>query len=201
MKHWPAPPLRHVPSFSRRPSSRSAADRRAREDHRELIPAALPPLSGSPHLVQTIESHDAHSRCRVLRRRRRLAGFSVYIDSLQRANDHESSGGGYRFLRKSGGAERRQLAERPCDADRDGGRTLRSVADEAAIQGVLKNDVLTGEFISTYVATRAAGSLIWPDSKMPDGYDPRQRPWYQQAVKADARVLTETLCRRVERRP
>lgn len=120
-----------------------------------------------------------------------FAGFSVYIDSLQRATttkavEEDIASSGNQAAQSVANWLNGRVTLTAMAADAAG-----QVADEAAIGSVLKNDVLTGEFISTYVGNESGQFMIWPDSKMPDGYDPRQRPWYQQAVKADARVLTE----------
>ncbi|MDX0507199.1 HAMP domain-containing protein [Sinorhizobium medicae] len=120
-----------------------------------------------------------------------FAGFSVYIDSLQRATttkavEEDIASSGHQAAQSVANWLNGRVTLTAMAADAAG-----RVADEAAIQGVLKNDVLIGEFISTYVGNESGKFITWPESEMPEGYDPRQRPWYQQAVKADARVLTE----------
>ncbi len=32
---------------------------------------------------------------------------------------------------------------------------------------------------------------MWPADELPEGYDPRERPWYKDAVAAKASTLTE----------
>lgn len=59
------------------------------------------------------------------------------------------------------------------------------------VETVLKNAVLTREFVGTYLGDEQGNFVIWPFSENPPGYDARQRPWYQDAVKADQPVLTE----------
>ncbi|MDK1384581.1 methyl-accepting chemotaxis protein McpU [Sinorhizobium sp. 8-89] len=120
-----------------------------------------------------------------------FAGFSVYIDSLQRATttkaveeDIASSGNQAAQSVANWLNGRVTLTAMVADA-------VSRVGDDAGVQPVLKNDVLTAEFISTYVGNESGKFITWPETPMPEGYDPRQRPWYQQAVKADARVLTE----------
>src|SRR5690606_23958987 len=64
-------------------------------------------------------------------------------------------------------------------------------ADTAGIEAVLQNDVLVGQFLTTYIGDQSGVFTSWPKSDLPEGYDPRQRPWYKNAVEAKASVLTE----------
>jgi len=64
-------------------------------------------------------------------------------------------------------------------------------ADQAGTLNVLQNDILTSQFVSTYFGDEQGVFTMWPKLPMPDGYDPRKRPWYQDAVKANASVMTE----------
>ncbi|WP_320200672.1 methyl-accepting chemotaxis protein (plasmid) [Agrobacterium sp. rho-13.3] len=57
---------------------------------------------------------------------------------------------------------------------------------------LMQNDVLTRQFLSSYMGFSADGGFVqWPKKKLPDGYDPRKRPWYLAAVQANNAVLTE----------
>ncbi|WP_245269648.1 methyl-accepting chemotaxis protein McpU [Ensifer sp. WSM1721] len=120
-----------------------------------------------------------------------FAGFSIYIDTLQRetttrAVEENIASSGNQAAASVANWLNGRVTLTAMAADAAG-----HAADEGAILGVLKNDVLTGEFMSTYVGNESGKFITWPEMKLPEGYDPRQRPWYQQAVKADARVLTE----------
>jgi methyl-accepting chemotaxis protein len=64
-------------------------------------------------------------------------------------------------------------------------------ADQPGVKSVLQNDVLTKQFTSTYFGDEQGVFTQWPELPMPEGYDPRKRPWYQAAVKANAAVITE----------
>ncbi len=64
-------------------------------------------------------------------------------------------------------------------------------ADQPGVKGVLQNDVLRSQFVSTYLGDEKGVFTSWPDLPLPADYDPRKRPWYQDAVKANAPVLTE----------
>jgi methyl-accepting chemotaxis protein len=63
------------------------------------------------------------------------------------------------------------------------------------VDGILSefdNPVLLREFMSTYVGHQADGTFTSvPPQPLPEGYDPRIRPWYQGAVKAGKIVLTD----------
>ncbi|EWH02998.1 methyl-accepting chemotaxis protein [Halomonas sp. BC04] len=50
----------------------------------------------------------------------------------------------------------------------------------------------SGGFISAYLAYPADGAGIFSDGWIPSAdYDPRQRPWYLQAVEAESTIVTE----------
>ncbi|OHV85567.1 chemotaxis protein [Ensifer sp. LCM 4579] len=120
-----------------------------------------------------------------------FAGFSVYIDTLQ----HRTT---TRAVEENIAASGKQAAQSVANW-LNGRVTLTAMAadaagrtsEEAGIQATLKNDVLTGEFISTYVGNESGKFISWPELSLPEGYDPRKRPWYQQAVTVDAPLLTE----------
>ncbi|WP_434559428.1 methyl-accepting chemotaxis protein [Pseudomonas sp. Z5-35] len=60
----------------------------------------------------------------------------------------------------------------------------------ADLPGLVDQPALTSNFQFTYVGQNTGVFTQRPDAKMPDGYDPRQRPWYKQAVAADKTMLT-----------
>ena len=64
-------------------------------------------------------------------------------------------------------------------------------ANSADVLKVLDNQVLTKQFVSTYFGDEAGVFTMWPKLPMPEGYDPRKRPWYKDAVSANGPVLTE----------
>ncbi|MCT7663034.1 methyl-accepting chemotaxis protein [Shinella kummerowiae] len=120
-----------------------------------------------------------------------FTGFSVYIDSLQRSvltNSVEES------IDSSGKQAAQSIANwlnaRVALTEMAGNAAGKAV-DPAGIEAVLQNDVLVGQFMTTYVGDEAGIFTQWPKSDMPEGYDPRKRPWYQDAVKANGAVLTE----------
>ncbi|MBO3277664.1 methyl-accepting chemotaxis protein [Pseudomonas sp. Milli4] len=67
-----------------------------------------------------------------------------------------------------------------------------SDASPIAIQQVLEQKVLQQNFASVYLGEAATGTFTMrPDDPMPDGYDPRTRGWYKDAVAAGRLVVTE----------
>jgi methyl-accepting chemotaxis protein len=62
--------------------------------------------------------------------------------------------------------------------------------DRADYAGLLDQPAFTTNFQFTYMGQTDGVFTQRPDAKMPEGYDPRQRPWYKAAVSADKVMLT-----------
>ncbi len=60
----------------------------------------------------------------------------------------------------------------------------------ADVAGLVSQSTLTSNFQFIYMGQASGVFTQRPDEKMPDGYDPRQRPWYKQAVIADKTMIT-----------
>ncbi len=58
------------------------------------------------------------------------------------------------------------------------------------VRSLLQQPALTSTFVASYSATREGAFDIFPERVMPDGYDPRLRPWYSDALK-NGPILTE----------
>ncbi len=120
-----------------------------------------------------------------------FAGFSIYIDGLQRnAANH--------FVEDKINAAGKQSAQSIANwlngrvmMTEMVGASMVTATTQEKLELALHNDVLAREFKSTYFGDEAGAFNNFPSTKMRDGYDPRQRPWYQAAVKANATVLTE----------
>ena len=61
---------------------------------------------------------------------------------------------------------------------------------QADFPGLVDQPAFTSNFQFTYVGQSNGVFTQRPDAKMPDGYDPRERPWYKQAVAANQTMLT-----------
>ncbi|MGQ2919615.1 methyl-accepting chemotaxis protein McpU [Rhizobium oryzihabitans] len=121
-----------------------------------------------------------------------FAGFSFYIDSLQHrvtteavAENIDSSG------KQAAQSIANWLNGRIMLTDTVA-KTFAKLSDDDAKVQFLQNDVLTAQFMSTYFGNAESGSFTtFPKLPLPEGYDPRKRPWYLDAVKAGKLVLTE----------
>jgi methyl-accepting chemotaxis protein len=71
--------------------------------------------------------------------------------------------------------------------------TAESLAAAAAASPAdqVKRGVLQENFAFTYFGGADGSFTMVPSAPMPADYDPRKRPWYQEAVKAGGTVLTE----------
>ena len=63
--------------------------------------------------------------------------------------------------------------------------------EQSAVASLLEQKTLTSSFMATYVGDSKGAFTIRPDTKMPDGFDPRVRPWYQGAQGSNGSTLTE----------
>ncbi|CAB1404157.1 Chemotactic transducer [Pseudomonas fluorescens] len=63
--------------------------------------------------------------------------------------------------------------------------------DSANVASLLEQKTLTSTFMATYLGDATGHFTIRPDTKMPDGFDPRVRPWYKGAESSSTSTLTE----------
>ncbi|MES2870166.1 MAG: methyl-accepting chemotaxis protein [Pseudomonadota bacterium] len=63
--------------------------------------------------------------------------------------------------------------------------------DAAQVASLLEQKTLNSTFMLTYFGDDLGGFTIRPNSKMPEGYDPRTRPWYKDALNSSTSSLTE----------
>lgn len=56
---------------------------------------------------------------------------------------------------------------------------------------LLEQKAMVSTFAFTYLGGSDGTFTMRPDAQMPDGYDPRTRPWYKDAVAAGGTTLTE----------
>ncbi|MCU1726431.1 methyl-accepting chemotaxis protein [Pseudomonas sp. 7P_10.2_Bac1] len=62
--------------------------------------------------------------------------------------------------------------------------------NQADFAGLIDQPAFTSNFQFTYIGQANGVFTQRPDAKMPEGYDPRQRPWYTQGVTAGKTMLT-----------
>ena len=120
-----------------------------------------------------------------------LSGFSIYIDSLQRAATTRAVQGEI----KSTGLQASQSIANWLNArimlTELSANAAAKTASAEEIVAAFDNPVLIREFKSTYVGDEQGTFTSVPNEPLPADYDPRKRPWYQDAVKADRMVLTD----------
>ena len=58
------------------------------------------------------------------------------------------------------------------------------------VASLLGQKAMSKTFISSYIGDAEGTFTARPDSPMPPGYDPRSRPWYQDAITAGSPTLT-----------
>ena len=63
--------------------------------------------------------------------------------------------------------------------------------EPANVASLLEQKSLTSTFMATYLGDATGHFTIRPDVKMPDGFDPRVRPWYKGAESSSTSTLTE----------
>jgi len=64
-------------------------------------------------------------------------------------------------------------------------------ASRDALGATLSGKTLSSEFLSVYLGEETGAFTIYPKTDMPEGYDPRKRPWYTDTLKAMSAVLTD----------
>nr|WP_271411012.1 methyl-accepting chemotaxis protein [Pseudomonas sp. Q1-7] len=69
--------------------------------------------------------------------------------------------------------------------------SLAAAPSADAVPAILQQRALASTFAFTYFGTQEGAFTMRPDSAMPEGYDPRSRPWYQGAKAAGGTTLTE----------
>ena len=121
-----------------------------------------------------------------------FAGFSTYIDSLQRAvatkavEDNLSSSGKQAAESIANWLNARVMLTQYA-ADVAG----KSASPEQILNG-FNNPLMTREFAMVYFGDEGNGSFTrLPPGEMPKGFDPRKRGWYMDAVKLDGPLLTD----------
>nr|WP_028635121.1 methyl-accepting chemotaxis protein [Pseudomonas parafulva] len=61
----------------------------------------------------------------------------------------------------------------------------------ASAETLMGQNALVSSFLTVYLGKVDGGFSVRPDAKMPDGYDPRTRPWYKDGMNASGAMLTE----------
>ena len=70
-------------------------------------------------------------------------------------------------------------------------QTIARDSSGRAVEALLRQPSLSSTFAFTYLGRADGEFLVHPRFELPDGYDPRQRPWYKDAQAAGRTTLTE----------
>ncbi|MCS4066280.1 methyl-accepting chemotaxis protein [Pseudomonas putida] len=63
--------------------------------------------------------------------------------------------------------------------------------DPTNAETLMGQNALISSFLTVYLGKVDGGFSVRPDAKMPEGYDPRTRPWYKDGMTAAGATLTE----------
>ena len=70
-------------------------------------------------------------------------------------------------------------------------QTIARDSSGAAVEALVQQPALSSTFAYTYLGRNDGKFIVHPGFELPAGYDPRQRPWYKDAVTAGKTTLTE----------
>jgi len=70
-------------------------------------------------------------------------------------------------------------------------QTIARDSSGAAVEALVQQPALSSTFAFTYLGRSDGEFVVFPRFELPAGYDPRQRPWYTDAINAGKTTLTE----------
>ncbi len=70
-------------------------------------------------------------------------------------------------------------------------QTLAGSSSTPAVEALMKQPALSSTFAFSFFGRNDGEFIVQPRLELPAGYDPRQRPWYQDAMRAGSTTLTE----------
>lgn len=121
-----------------------------------------------------------------------FAAFSMYVTNAQRASMSKDTEASVFTIGDQAAASIANWINGHAVLATMAAELLADASDEAAIQKVLTRDVLKSNFSISYYGTEAKGEIFNSQPvELPDGYDPRKRPWYQLAKQTQGLALTE----------
>ncbi|AWK90042.1 hypothetical protein DEW08_29055 (plasmid) [Azospirillum thermophilum] len=68
---------------------------------------------------------------------------------------------------------------------------IQSTGADAGVERLLRSKALTDSFSPVYFGRQDGAFIREPSARMPEGYDPRKRGWYESAVAEKRLVLTK----------
>ena len=115
--------------------------------------------------------------------------FTLYNDYLQRNATRTSLENYLAEMGESTSTNIRNLLEGRINLVTN---LAQNIAREPAnAETLMDESVLTSSFLTDYLGKVDGSFSIRPDTKMPDGYDPRSRAWYKDGMNASGAILTE----------
>ena len=115
--------------------------------------------------------------------------FTLYNDYLQRNATRTSLENYLAEMGESTSTNIRNLLEGRINLVTN---LAQNIAREPAnAETLMDESVLTSSFLTDYLGKVDGSFSIRPDTKMPDGYDPRSRAWYKDGMNASGAMLTE----------
>nr|WP_136478838.1 methyl-accepting chemotaxis protein [Pseudomonas sp. DG56-2] len=118
-----------------------------------------------------------------------FALFTLYNDYLQRNATRTSLENYLAEMGESTSTNIRNLLEGRISLVENLAQNI--AQDPADAETLMGQKALISSFLTVYLGKVDGGFSVRPDSTMPDGYDPRTRPWYQDGMAASGAVLTE----------
>lgn len=118
-----------------------------------------------------------------------FAGFAVFNDTLQKNAKTEEIDGymtevGQSVARTVENWFQTRIALAELSSDR--------LANAGQVDKTYFNlPILTKTFDASYIGQTDGAFHMWPDQPLPEGYDPRVRPWYKEAVASGKPTLTD----------
>lgn len=71
------------------------------------------------------------------------------------------------------------------------GQNISLDSSRPAVEALISQPILEKTFMYSYLGSASGEMIMFPNSELPEGYDPRKRPWYEDAAKAGDSTLTE----------
>lgn len=71
------------------------------------------------------------------------------------------------------------------------GQNIALDAQTETVKQLIRRPILEQSFLYSYLGSATGEMIMFPESALPDDYDPRKRPWYGDAASAGKSTLTE----------
>jgi len=115
--------------------------------------------------------------------------FTLYNDYLQRNAIREDLENYLTEMGESTSTNIRNLFEGRIKLVENLAQNIAQAPNDA--ETLMGQNALITSFLTVYLGKVDGGFSVRPDAKMPEGYDPRTRPWYKDGMNASGATLTE----------